>query len=440
MLAFFLSLIIKYCSLFAVPTMEQTNRPVDLSPSSMSPPSKPQDAHSPPRLGVLSRPTLKAPATSVRDAKQTIMKAVDLIEAENTELRTIHSEMVLEIQKLHDENERLRKELNEMSSEKEKANTEMEHLTMKHRKLQKDLNDRIGELERKLKVACDSEKRLKEENVRCGKDLDNLRNDIIHKEEDLKRLNKELECLHVQFDNSTKRHFHDRDIELLHEVEMLKNQKREWIYEKQEMTKMHKKLENEMKQLHDELQSKDSVALKDSHVHGVLKREFNQLLEENNHLKLKLRGIAPSIVKNEPSTARPHLETTTSIPASQDTGPMMATGRQVNSSGAPSVLSSSSSTPKPHQPSRDYPLSSRERSQMARSQTFTAPYKGPTGTGGLLRRNGSFSIKDSQAPRAGGLGARPAAASLQGRGSPHVSVQSSESLPSLAHKAGGKTK
>jgi hypothetical protein len=208
-----------------------------------------------------------------------------------------------------------------------------------------------------------------------------------------------------------RKNYSDRDIELLHEIEMLKNEKRDTETEKDDVQRENKKLKQDLKNLQISLDEKDSELRNENRRHSVLTREFNSLLDENNRLKLQMRR-------------RNNVQTFNSLSSDNFTEEKVISLAQ--GGRKPEVTSSSASTEptliinnEVFQPTSDYPLTSREKAAPRRSV--------PPRDTAQIKRSGTFSsmtnLRDTQrrSGRSSGMGSRVA----------DDSGSNSDSLPSL---------
>lgn len=312
-------------------------------------------------FGVLGKPTFKAIPTA-HSARETIMKAVDLLEAENADLRKLNNHMLKEMEKLQSENDRLKKELEMKDAENNKVVCKMDTIMDTNKKMHGEYEVKMVELEKQLSITAEKERKLQEETSAHSREMESVRKDMCQKENEMKRLNKDLEVMQNRFDRATRRNFNDRDIELLHELEVLKNQKREFMSEKEEMDKVNKRLRTDLANFESQMNMRDLELKNENRRHALLTKEFNSLLEENNHLKLQLRrrGNASSMTMVAEQVRD---ESITEIPTASDQPVNVPhNSRQHAHSYGSSRDSSIVSSYDRSQVSREYPVTARERS------------------------------------------------------------------------------
>ena len=231
----------------------------------------------------LSRPHLSPTHIgSMSLARDTILSAVETLELENSKLQQINEKMVAEVASLRQENSLLRQQLNsaKLRCERlEKDNELLEDELREQRRLIANESDKFVELESSLKRECETRRR----------ECETTRRDLEKRDCDCRKLVRQLDELKEQLERSRRRLVEQNDVELFHELQMLKAECKDLTNDRDRTLKANKKLGNEMEKLRISLEEKLSELRNENRRHSLLTKEFNSLLEENNHLKLQLR-------------------------------------------------------------------------------------------------------------------------------------------------------
>ncbi len=234
-------------------------------------------------------PSLR-PAKLIRSAaKDAILDAVEFLEKENEQLRTVNMSVIKEMNEVKNENERLRNEMKTILGEKKVLLSKIGDVEKDSNKMSLNMKEQAQMFEEVKKEKDDIKDKLLQENAKHVKQIENLRVDIAQKEAELKRRVHEMENMRQNIEESTRNSMHERRMELLYEMEMLKGEKKELTLQKDEIQKLNIKLHDEMKDLENTIEEQVCKLRNENRRHSLLTKEFNSLLEENNRLKLQLR-------------------------------------------------------------------------------------------------------------------------------------------------------
>ncbi|KAK2167614.1 hypothetical protein LSH36_26g14019 [Paralvinella palmiformis] len=231
----------------------------------------------------LSRPHL-SPTHVIGNmsARNTILSAVETLELENSRLLMANEQIMAQLVELRQENSQLRKELNAAALKCERLEEDKQRLEKKLREQNRHLaeeSSRFAESNAVLRSELDARRR------QC----ETARYDLARRDSDCRAFVRELDGLKRRLEQSERRLVENSDVEMFHEVEMLKAECKDLSSERDETLKVNKKLDNEMLKLQTSLDEKLSELRNENRRHSLLTKEFNSLLEENNHLKLQLR-------------------------------------------------------------------------------------------------------------------------------------------------------
>ena len=237
-----------------------------------------------------------------RSARAMIMQAVDMLETENDELRKLNGQMMQEMDKLREENDHLRQKVAEVGQRMaaQQSQTETTLREQKH-----TLQELDSERNKRLKTE-ELAQQLEEQNQQYIANIDTLKKDVTEKSSELNKMAKEIEIIKDRLIGNEK-YLGERDIELFHKVERLKEEKKGWLIEKEQFGKLNQSLQQGVKELENQLGDSSAELKNENRRHALLAREFNSLLEENNQLKQQLRKRRGSV--NFPSvTSSPRAE------------------------------------------------------------------------------------------------------------------------------------
>ena len=363
-------------------------------------------------------------SSSVRD---TIIAALDSLESENEQLRDINSKVQDELSALERENQRLRNEIHQMKSDRHSFKHRIQEMEATQDELQQELQNNKLSVKESARVIQELRAKFSEERKQLSKQSEDLKNMLIQRDEAIRRAEQETEALHMRIERAARKNYSDRDIELLHEVELLKAQKRDLSLDNDDIRKMNKKLKHELNNLQTIFDEKEAELKNEGRRHSILTKEFNSLLDENNRLKLQIRRRSnpPSMLTNAFSS--PSLESmdTTTVKdlngSAENVNAPTLTSRNVLPrqpiSREPSLIINN----EPFQPTRENTLTSRDKRS---SLTGHARMPGMTSREpSLVRRaGGNFSVRD------GKKGGRPTAAKRDDRTTP-------DTLPALGHSS-----
>ena len=197
--------------------------------------------------------------------------------------------MLAEMEELRAENHQLRKDLDCAMTDREHSLTQCDQMEEDNRLLEEKIriqNQHFAEENRKFYAL---ESSLKQDGETTRKQYDAVKSDCVKREADVRSLTRELDNMRSKLEKAMRRNAQQKDVEAFHEIEMLKSERKDLLYDRDETTKLNKKLANEIKKLESSLEEKVSELRNENRRHSLLTKEFNSLLEENNHLKLQLR-------------------------------------------------------------------------------------------------------------------------------------------------------
>ena len=282
------------------------------------------------------RPLLKPPTlkSKSRGVKQAILQAVEVLENENEELKTANCELETENESLRAENMKLRAQLEEskrngilwtqkitsLQLELENVSQTIEDLKQEKLKFEKETEC----VRLHLRERNNIERNLIDENAKFVRQLDNYKRDLQQKENENKQLANDLKLIRKQLESRDRKNYSDRGIELRQEIELLKSEKRDLCNVREDLDKSNKKLRSEISRLENQLDDRVSELKNENRRHSLLTKEFNSLLEENNHLKLQLRrrqqaaptGASPPAAVSKTSDTNSVSESTLSLVSS----------------------------------------------------------------------------------------------------------------------------
>ena len=232
---------------------------------------------------------LQRPHLSRSTQKDTVVDVDHYMEKENDQLKMVTNRLMDDMDHLTKENEQLRKELDTLRGRRETWVSRIAKLESDNKKLQKEVQQRITRLQEESDRKGDVNDELQEKNMLQAQRLEQIQNDMRLKERDLVTKAQEIGKLKEKLDLAHRRNFDDRRFELLHEVDLLKTQKKDLCMERETLAKDNKKLTDEVKSLTSKLDERVSELKNENRRHSLLTKEFNSLLEENNRLKQQLR-------------------------------------------------------------------------------------------------------------------------------------------------------
>lgn len=242
-------------------------------------------------------------------AAATIHGALQLIERDNTQLKRRNGALRAELRRLRSENADLRREhatLREAYDVTRQKMAEAEECCVQLKVTVEQTGRQLMEIGGKLQL---SEQEKQREAAKFGKELDKVRRMYDEKEVTLCDTLRELEILRASTAAAAaaskppvvlppvtvsppgdRRMLGDREVELLHELEMLQTEKTGWLVEREDAEKVKAQLRGELARLQTTVDEAAANMRNEKRRHAVLAREFNSLLEENNHLKLQVRA------------------------------------------------------------------------------------------------------------------------------------------------------
>lgn len=235
----------------------------------------------------LTKPHL-APSRTMA-AKEAILQAVNVLETENEDLRRYNTKILAELDNLKQENAQLKKELDFSYHEKDDVTGRFSALEKDNTRLQHELDNQIRALKQEKQKVTSTENQLRDENDQFRRQAEQLKSQIFQKDNEIRLVSKDIDLMRREIDKSSRVNISDRDFEIMHELESLKNERKDLIIDREELSKNNSKLRNELKNLEIQLDEKAAELKNENRRHSLLTKEFNSLLEENNHLKMQLR-------------------------------------------------------------------------------------------------------------------------------------------------------
>lgn len=241
-----------------------------------------------------------------RTLRETILEALDHLEEENEQLRVLNDQLVGETNQLKSENSELRQKCEahlekceDMASQAEILQKDVENLKelLKQEQLchQQEI-EKCTELGDLLDIAS-------KEKADFMMRVEELEGVVAVKHVELKGYQREVKSLNSKLDQMLKETRSNRDVELLHSLEMLKEAKADLMNEKILLEERNDKLSKEISNMQIMLDRQESELKNENRRHYLLTKEFNSLLEENNQLKQQLRRLPktnPSAKEGEP--------------------------------------------------------------------------------------------------------------------------------------------
>ena len=246
-------------------------------------------------------PYLRAAKLTRTAAKDVIMEALDFLDKEAEDLRTLNNSYIVENGKIKEENEKLKRELEELRTQRATMLNNLEKIETENVKLKSDIRSHMEKLKEEKKRSEAIHSKLLDENTKFVKQIENLRKEATIREAQLYDKSQELEQLKKRLEDINRRNNNEHHMELLHEVEMLKSERRNFHQEKGATEEENKNLKEEINNLENTLETKISELNNENRRHFVLTKEFNSLLEENSRLKQQIRSRA---APGTPSTTR----------------------------------------------------------------------------------------------------------------------------------------
>lgn len=243
--------------------------------------------------------------------KSLINKAVQCLVGENVKLLTkiekLEEEKTRMLSDIQDSSGSLDSKLKEEEEKTKKLSIQLENAKNKHemlmnenKKIILDRETKMGKLQNELSNIQKELESKGRDNVKLKKDLDNLKNELTAKESSLAAAQKRIEEMKEKKPPppppittkqpatlaSSKKNF--IEFETLHEIELLKNAKEDWLREKRDLEKKYSNLNQEAGDLQRKIEEQANELRNEKKRHYLLTRQYNSLMEENNKLKQKL--------------------------------------------------------------------------------------------------------------------------------------------------------
>lgn len=380
-------------------------------------------------------------SSATSSARDTILAVLDTLEDENEQLKHMNTRIQTELDNLDRENQRLRHELQQMRNERSAMTSHLQQVEESNKQLCSQVESQQTTLNQEAVTISQLRDKLSEERVVNTKQVEDLKNLILQREESVKRAEREVDSLRNRLERAARKNYSDRDIELLHEVEMLKEEKRDLSLDNQQLGRVNKKLKTELSNLQTIVDERGADLKNESRRHSLLTKEFNSLLDENNRLKLQNRRKStqnnmlggggggnlfgsPSLETFEESVhdlSRDNSHSTLNPKNSSRSSSQLQLPKQPLAGREPSLIINN----EVFQPTRDYPFSSSAAGTPTPASVAREKTRIPGMTSrepSLVRRGGNFSVRE------GKRGGRPSAAKSDDRTTP-------DTLPSLASAA-----
>ncbi len=234
-------------------------------------------------------PYLKPAKLTRTAAKGVILEAIDFLDTEAERLRTINNELVAENERVKKENEDLKHELSESKLETSMHLKQIEKCQDENLKLREEVKMQIEKYKEEKKRSQNVSNKLLEENAKFVKQIENFKKEVSFKSAELATRSKEIEMLNKKVDQLNKSNKHENYVEMLHNLEVLKNEKRDIILQKEKVEALNMKLKEDIVDLEKSLEGKTSELSNEGRRHSILTKEFNSLLQENNRLKQQMK-------------------------------------------------------------------------------------------------------------------------------------------------------
>ncbi len=234
-------------------------------------------------------PYLKPAKLTRTAAKGVILEAIDFLDTEAERLRTINNELVVENERFKKENEDLKHELNESKLESSRHLKQIEKCQEENLKLKEEVKVQIEKYKEEKKRSQNISSKLLEENAKFVKQIENLKKEVNYKHLELANRSKDIEMLNKKVEQLNKSNKHENYVEMLHNLEMLKNEKRDIILQKEKVEALNMKLKEDIVDLEKSLEGKTTELSNEGRRHSILTKEFNSLLQENNRLKQQFK-------------------------------------------------------------------------------------------------------------------------------------------------------
>ena len=387
-------------------------------------------------------------------ARDVIIEALDSLESENEGLRQLNEKIRSEFAHLQQENERLRHELERMRSDQDAFKNRVFDLEDANSALEKEVSATKRSLKEERKTVAVMQEQAASERDASAKRVEDLHNSLLKHEDAMRRAEKEVSELQSRLEKSARKNYSDRDVELLHELEQVKQEKRVLSGDNDELERLNKRLKKELNEVQVYLDEKEAELKNESRRHTLLTKEFNSLLEENSHLKLQIRrrGSQPSLLapksnafaseSSDNLAALQQDSTDESVQDLRETPTSMSmTSRAINKSSK--YLAQASTAREPsliinnHQPTHDYPFPRSNRDATAPgngSKLARMPSTMTSREPSLVRRGGNFSVRE------GKKGGRPNAAKSDERTTPETMLPALTPSPSSGGTASKGTR
>lgn len=263
--------------------------------------------------------------------KEELTDLIEKLQIANKELIATNERIATEVDFLKNENETLKKELEETKTQYTELVVKVEEIEAENHKLCEDLaaeKKLMSELHKDHELFRD---RMLKENLQKTKQLETLRKQADDLESQLQERLQETANMKQKLD--IEKHSRERRLELLHELEVTRQEKLFALGERDDGLRLQKSLSTELDSLKEQFDLQSSELRNEHWRHSVLTKEFNSLLNENSRLKLQLgrrmsngrllgRDWSASPARAQPVTQRRLIQTsstTSSLPSIQNT-------------------------------------------------------------------------------------------------------------------------
>ena len=234
-------------------------------------------------------PCLQPPTLRRSSARDVILEAVEFLEKENEQLRSHNQKLNSEVETVREENVTLRKDLAELRSNQEDLKARVRKAEKLAKETMAEFHMQEQEFDEAMRERDTERETLRGQCNKRTKELENARLELRNKTAEIQKLTHEHANLTAKLHTRTAAAAYDRKLELLHEIELLKEEREGITTHKDELIRVNEKLQVELSDLQAKLDTSANELKNENRRHGLLTKEFNSLLEENARLKNQLR-------------------------------------------------------------------------------------------------------------------------------------------------------
>ncbi|KAI0237753.1 hypothetical protein LSAT2_011607 [Lamellibrachia satsuma] len=221
--------------------------------------------------------------------RETIMEVVGWLESENAQLRNLNADIMAQMRRLADGNDRIKKQLASSQTQQQQNSSRVATLQETNNRLKADLEAVARKHRDEKRRVEEREAVLRDENAAMQRQIDAMKADVSEMEAALARARQETDSATAQLSRAQRRNFNDRDIELLHDLDVLRDQQRHAQRQSDEANAANATLQGELGLVQASFDEKVAELRNESRRHSLLTKEFNSLLDENNKLKQQMR-------------------------------------------------------------------------------------------------------------------------------------------------------